>query len=255
MAGNAAIIMNLPHNYKLIELESVDSTNLEAIRLIKGDSIGDGSLVILAESQTGGMGRLGRRWISEAGNLFVSVVCRCPVKQREDLNLEPDASLLPFLTALAIGETLKAFIKDSDITYKWPNDVLVNGKKISGVLIEIISGYIVIGVGVNIASYPKENTKLAATCIDEHSTAATMVAEVLEVFIDKLDKRLQASRGGIVDEWMAHAYGINKNVAIKQEKKEISGIYRGVDQNGQLILEIDGGRRELVFYGDVRFSG
>ncbi len=248
--------MNLPPNHRLIEHNSIDSTNLEAKRLIADGKIGQGAVVITAKSQTSGRGRLDRKWVSAEGNLFVSVVVKGQGKREkgeETLSLQRSPiSHLPFLTALAIGDTIKKLTKTKPL-YKWPNDVLVDGKKISGVLIETIANHIVIGVGINVASYPPEGTKLPATCINNYTGKLVEVRKVLELFVNNLDRRLNADMVHILDEWTASAYGVNKNATIQRGEKEISGIFRGIDVNGQLILEMEGSRREMFSFGDVVF--
>lgn len=245
--------MKLPNGYSLIEYISIDSTNLEARRLIQGGKVKNNPLVISAKSQISGKGRLGRNWVSLEGNLFVSVVVgpenRISNKLRTT-NHDPQPSLIPFLTATAIGETLSNFTTTKPL-YKWPNDVLVSGKKISGVLIEVIDGYVIVGIGINIANHPIEGTKLPATCLNNQAGRQVQVEEVLELLLYNLDKRISNDTNDIISEWTDFAYGIGKKVRVEQGEKEIIGIFQGIDENGWLILETETGRREVVLFGDV----
>jgi BirA family biotin operon repressor/biotin-[acetyl-CoA-carboxylase] ligase len=229
----------IPSHYTHIEYDSIDSTNLEAKRVIQSGKV-TSDFIISAKIQTAGRGRLERSWVSTEGNLFTSI---CITKKSFEL--------LPFIAALAVGDVLEEFIPADDLKYKWPNDVLISGKKISGILIETINNYAIIGIGINISSYPKSGTNLPATCLNEYSENKISASDVLGHLAHYIDKRLNMEKTDILTEWTAKAYGINKNVTIIQENKEISGSYKGVDENGWLILETNQGKRELVIYGDV----
>ena len=140
---------------KILIFDQLDSSSLEARRMIENSTAQHGQ-IIWAKNQTAGYGRRKRPWSSEDGNLFFSVV----LKPTFPLG---DCWMLNFALAVAIGETLKNYINKKDIvTYKWPNDILLNGKKISGCLIELISSanpndfYVICGVGVNVAVTPNE---------------------------------------------------------------------------------------------------
>lgn len=254
--------MALPGNYIFIEYDDIDSTNLEAVRLVQSGKV-YGDTVIVAKRQEAGKGRAGRSWVSEEGNLFVSIVKgdgRSLLGNDADLFEQFPLHILPFATALAVGDSLQELISNQNsfgdnggIEYKWPNDVLVGGNKISGVLIEIVNGYAVIGVGVNVISSPKTNTKLPATSLKECNVACT-AREVLELLVKNLDKRFGQLPDDILRDWLARAYKINEKVTVAQENNAISGIYKGIDSNGQLILETDKGTREPVLYGDVVFE-
>ncbi len=236
-----------------IQHNSIDSTNLEAKRLIQSGKIGQGITVISAKSQTGGKGRLGRSWVSEEGNLFASfIVSRLSfiVDGYENHELQTINNKLPFLSALAIGATIKEFTNKTPL-YKWPNDVLIEGEKISGVLIETIADYFIIGIGINIASYPLEGTKLPATCLDNHTKDKNQVSSVLETLIKNMENKMHMDAASVRHEWMENAYGMGKEAVINQGDKEISGIFRGIDANGGLILETKGSKREAVLFGDI----
>jgi BirA family biotin operon repressor/biotin-[acetyl-CoA-carboxylase] ligase len=139
--------------FDVIRLEETGSTSDEA-KLRAADGVADAT-VILAKSQNKGRGRHGRQWVSPPGNLYVSVVLR------------PDcapivAATLSFVAALAAAETVAAFAPDPEqVRCKWPNDILVGGKKVAGILLETsISArqeteWVVLGVGINLASHPK----------------------------------------------------------------------------------------------------
>jgi BirA family biotin operon repressor/biotin-[acetyl-CoA-carboxylase] ligase len=242
--------MIIPPHYTHIKYDSIDSTNLEAKRLIQGGEV-LGDCIISAKTQSRGRGRLERNWVSCEGNLFVSIVKEVGESDNRINEQNSPLSLIPFIAALAVGDTLQKFIEAEKISYKWPNDVLVRGKKISGILIEIVRNYTIIGIGINICNYPESGTKIPATCLNEYTKKNVLVDEVLESLLHNLDKIYALGKAEIIHEWLSCAYKVNESVTIIQENKEISGIYRGIDENGRLILETNESKRELVLFGDV----
>ena len=144
----------LPAVYRLVRYDTVGSTNDEAKYLARA-SAEEGTLVWGIE-QTAGRGRRGRAWSSPRGNLYASLILRphCPLDQ---------ATQLGFIAALAVGNTLSSICEGrlNGLSYKWPNDVLVCGRKIAGILLESelqsdgeIPLFVVVGVGINLASSP-----------------------------------------------------------------------------------------------------
>ena len=149
---------------KTTQFDLIDSTMNEARRLIESGQSVHGHF-ILAHEQTQGRGRLGRHWISLKGNLMGSLILEmdCPLTQ---------ASELSFVSALAMGETVKSFVSNNaHVWYKWPNDVLVNGFKVAGILLEAFEFglgrhkklYLIIGLSLNIQTAPND-VKLRAKC-------------------------------------------------------------------------------------------
>lgn len=127
---------------KIIRYQQIDSTSDEARRLIK---TGEG-LVVTAERQTGGRGQPGRRWLSPAGNLYLSAVVK-PYKNPAQL------APITILAALAVRSTIKQVSK-LDAVIKWPNDLRIKGKKVGGILTERTGGCLIIGVGLNVNTLP-----------------------------------------------------------------------------------------------------
>jgi biotin-[acetyl-CoA-carboxylase] ligase BirA-like protein len=136
----------MPTQFKIISFDSIDSTNEEAKRRIKSGDISD-RVLITSKVQTSGKGRYSKGWVSADGNMFATIVIRI----NNSLN---EAALYSFVTAISVGEAIKDFIND-DITvqYKWPNDVMLDGKKLSGILLETLKdsngcNWLIIGTGV-----------------------------------------------------------------------------------------------------------
>ncbi len=261
--------ISLLSDYKILEYGAIDSTNIQAKRIIQSGAAPGRKFVITAESQTAGKGRLGRSWVSNQGNLFVSIVVLQTELAVNAINighseakylfqgaaLSTNATKLnhcPFLAAIAIGATLQNFLDEKPL-YKWPNDVLVGGRKISGALIETISDYIVFGIGVNIASYPETGTRMPATCLSQNTGSNIKTAEVLGLLINKFDEFLRLDAQEIMRQWHEAAYGLGGEISVHQGENEISGIFKGVDENGWLILDTKRGKRELVSFGDINW--
>ncbi|HEX2115153.1 MAG TPA: biotin--[acetyl-CoA-carboxylase] ligase, partial [Alphaproteobacteria bacterium] len=171
--------LRLPPAYRLVSLETVDSTNEEAKRLARAGAE-DGTLV-WAREQTKGRGRGGRSWTSPPGNLYLSLVLR------------PDcapaaASQLSFVAALGAGAGLAEVMPPMiDLRYKWPNDILLNHRKAAGILLETESAgadrleWLVLGLGINVKDHPAE-TAVPATSLHEEGAAEATVEAVLEAF-------------------------------------------------------------------------
>lgn len=167
---------------------SLPSTNDEAKRLAMEEQASDGTIVWALE-QTAGKGRQNRQWLSAPGNIYSSVILRPTV------NVE-NAAQASFLPALAVASLLAASISEQNITFKWPNDVLLNGKKICGILLEsgswktLDQKWLVLGCGINLAHSPAE-TRIPATSMKEHATIMPGVEEALESYAAHLFNWIQ----------------------------------------------------------------
>jgi biotin-[acetyl-CoA-carboxylase] ligase BirA-like protein len=222
---------------------SIDSTNLEARRII--ESGGQGPLWIVSDEQTAGRGRLGRSWQSVPGNLYSTFLFR-PVCEPQSL------PQLGFVTALAVAEATDALSGRKIVHLKWPNDCLVQGAKIAGILCEVLDhGHVAIGCGINVASAPSGLAYPAATLADV--LGKTMpVQEVFETYAQSLRTHLSLWQNGenflaIADLWRARAIGIGEQVSVKQEAAEIVGNLLGIDDTGALLLaQMDGSKRRIL---------
>lgn len=249
---------NLMNDYHLLSYDVLDSTNDEARRLAEGG--GSHGAVVWARRQTAGRGRMGREWVSADGNLFVSML------------LSPDKPLekcaqLSFVTALALIETLDGIVPETkDLTCKWPNDVLYKGKKIAGILLESFTAmnpfgrevtWIIVGVGVNIDSYP-EHVLFPAACLRDAGveiiSAKIVLSRFLSHFMAQYD--LWAKRGfaPVQKAWAKRAYGIGCDTEVMIGDEEICGVFEGIDASGQLLLRNADGKRISILAGDVFFK-
>ena len=233
--------VRLPAGHRLVHFEEIDSTNAEAQRLAaEGER---GPIWIWSDRQSAGRGRLGRSWVSEEGNLFVTHVFAPDV---------PPAVVaqLSFVAALAVHDATVGFSRDARVLIKWPNDLLLNGAKFCGILAEALgNGCVGIGIGVNLAQAPTE------TPYPVVALGAMPPESFLQLLIDSLARRLrQWDIGGgfasIRADWMLRALGIGEVVRAGND----SGIFEGLALDGALIMRLPNGTVKHVHAGEVRFS-
>ena len=248
--------VELPSTYSLVTLDSVDSTNEEAKRLAAGGA-GNGTIV-WAGRQTAGKGRRGRTWVSEPGNLYCSILLRPDIKAAS-------ASHLSLLTGLAVADTVAAMVPPSaDVQVKWPNDVLIERRKVAGILLETAGGtesgleWVVVGVGINVAHAPEGN-EFPATFLDREGYARMEVAAVLSSFALRFAAWRAAWRklgfSPVRAAWLRRASGLGGPIVVRLERETLEGTFADLDHDGALVLETAGERRRItagdVFFGDA----
>jgi len=246
----------LPENFRLVEKDEIDSTNEEAKRLACSGAE-EGTLV-WAHGQTAGRGRRGREWVSQRGNLFASVVLRpaCAPLQ---------AAQLTFVAALAVRDMLCMYLADgASIACKWPNDLLVKGRKISGILLESSTAgqgaveWLVLGVGVNLRYHPDIGGQHRATSLYAEGAGEVAASTALEQFaLAFSDRRGQWLEGGfqaIRKAWLEHAYGLGQTARINLESASHVGSFIGIDESGALRLKGSDGAERLFSAGEVTFE-
>ncbi len=243
--------------WRRVALEAVDSTNEEAKRRAEaGEAEG---LAVTALRQTAGRGRRGRAWQSPEGNLFVSMLLRPSRPPAE-------AATLSFLSSLAMAEAVEQVAPQlgSGLTCKWPNDLLLNGAKLCGILLESRNrpasdaagggvDYLIIGIGVNLV-YDPPDTPYPAT-----NLAAEGVQVTQDAFCAALLERIgiwyeRWSREGFApvrDAWLKRAQGIGKPVIVRLQDSEMHGRFVALDDSGALVLETADGGARLITAGDV----
>ena len=169
--------------FEIFKFESVTSTNDVAINLIKEDKKEIGC--IYADTQTKGRGTRGKEWISTQGNLFGSIFF--PLKKNY-----PPFNEFSIINPVIISSVIEHFCERKNISFKWPNDVFVNGKKICGILQELITSnskkFLVIGIGVNIVSNPNINTKYQTTNILSETKKKPSIKEIVNLIIFSYEK-------------------------------------------------------------------
>ena len=247
--------INLPDGYRLQAFLSVDSTNKEAIRQIEAGA-GFNGLWILSDAQTGGRGRRGREWVSKPGNIYSSLIYETSTDTYT-------SSQLSFVTSLAVCDTVAQFAEDEFATKcKWPNDVLVDGQKISGILLETCTksafdkNFVIIGIGINIEHHP-DIANYPVTHLNAHTgehvsslDSFAILAEKMAYWIDVWQKEgFEAIRRN----WLNNCLGLGEKLTVKLPDKEIVG--RFIDLNGDGALKLDmGGETKLIHSGEVFFT-
>ena len=206
--------------------------------------------VVTAVHQTKGRGRRGRSWIGLDGNLFMTQAIPLDLKFIGDI---------VFMVSLSVLETIKDISPNSDVKLKWPNDVLVEGCKISGILLEkAANGYIIAGTGINIQSSPdvgKDTIYKAASLKDFNiKTDNTKFLKIyLKKFDDNLDLWQKKGFQAIRDIWLQHAKGLNEEITANLEHESKTGVFKGVDDNGALLLEQEG-KIIKIYAGDIFYK-
>lgn len=253
-----AAALTLPPFYRTIRLAEVGSTSDEARRLAALGA-GEGTLV-WADAQTNGHGRCGRAWISPCGNLYFSVLLR-------PQGAIADALQLTFVAAVALAEVVTALLVPlaPRVGCKWPNDVLIGGRKVAGILLESeVAGdgtveAVVVGIGVNVASHPPpEAVMYAATSLHAEGATRQTPASVLTQFCPALLRWYQTWQqegfAPVRDAWLARAERLHQEVDVHLETGTMSGVFAGLASNGAMLLQ-QGDLRRTVLAGDVFPAG
>lgn len=229
------------------------STNETAIRLAKESAL-EGTVVV-AEKQSGGRGRLGRRWESPSGGLYTSIILRPPIAPR-------DAPRMSLMTAVAVAETVADYLPHPP-SVKWPNDLLVGGKKIAGILAEMDAEmdrvhFIVIGIGINVNAVmdglPPEVRDIATSLREVRGEPLPRV-ELLQNLYCKLerwyDRFLREGFTPVREAWMRLSDMRGRTVTVKQFDGVVKGAALGIDDDGALLVRLRSGEVERVTGGDV----
>lgn len=243
--------------YRLAAYDTIGSTSTEAMeRARRGEP---GRLWVVARAQTAGYGRRGRAWATPPGNLAASLL------------LKPECSdarsaTLGFVAGLALRDAIEAVsppLGGSRLRLKWPNDVLLDGAKVAGILLQAMSApggsnSVVIGIGVNIVSAP-ENLSYPATSLATAGSAAAAEAifgTLAESWVDH-ESAWDDGRGfaAIRSRWLDHAEGTGGPIAVRSGDMISQGIFETIDDAGRMVLRSQDGAAHLIAAGDVHFGG
>jgi BirA family biotin operon repressor/biotin-[acetyl-CoA-carboxylase] ligase len=242
-------------HWRHLDVLSVSSTNAEAMALAEaGDP---GNLWITAGEQIEGRGRRGRDWASPPGNLYASALL-------VDLTLLERLHTLPLVAAVGVHGAIAAtgLPEGAELTIKWPNDILLNGAKCCGMLMEsrtLADGRVavVIGCGINIASHPEPGLYKATALNREgiDATPGTLFAHLARA----MDAAISLWDGGhnvaaIRAQWLDHAQGIGQSITVNLASGRLEGIFDGIDTDGALMLRDDQGRIHPISAGDLFFD-
>jgi BirA family biotin operon repressor/biotin-[acetyl-CoA-carboxylase] ligase len=232
-----------------INYETLGSTNAEALALARAGE--RGPLWVSAKTQSAGRGRRGTHWVSAAGNLYATLLLTQPSSPAV-------APQLSFVAALAGHDAITSCAPQlgPDLKVKWPNDLLVGGAKVAGILIEGESERtfaVAIGMGVNCASHP-DNTGYPAA--DLAGLGALVVPDsLLEEVARAMQKRLTQWKAGLGfsatrTDWLKRAAGLGETLQVRLRERELSGRFQGLDDAGRLLLD-QAGRVTPITAGEV----
>lgn len=244
----------LPPSFVHHAFDEIGSTNDEAKR--RATAGAPAGTFITAARQVQGRGRQGRTWISPVGNAYMSLVLR-PEKPAGE------AAQVSFVAALAVADTAAEFLPTSaDIRLKWPNDVLVRGRKLSGILLESAPGtrgrlaWLVLGVGINVTRRP-DTPGLGTSLVDEGAIGLDVPA-VMASYARNIDRWLAAwtTRGfaPLREAWLARARGLGETIEARLTAATLTGRFSGLDETGALILDLPSGDRRVIPGGEIFFA-
>ncbi len=221
--------------FKTLFFDTVASTNDTAKEYPVGT-------IIIATTQTAGRGRMGRSWHSVPGNLFMSAVVP---------DFGPQTPLLSFVAAVAVAKALDTFHP----TLKWPNDVLIGGAKVCGILLEKSDNGVIVGIGLNVAAPPQAADLLyPVTALNGALTAheaAQRIEKELGILIDGV---IRNGFAPVLASWKKYAPGPGEKMTVRLPDKTITGIFDSLDSAGRLCLRLSDGRIEKIAVGDVFFN-
>lgn len=242
-------------NAPRVTFDEIDSTNAEAARRAgAGDA---GPTWLRAERQSAGRGRRGRSWTSERGNLFLTYLMATAKQPGE-------VALLSFAAALAVADVADTSIGRPVALVKWPNDVMILGRKVSGILLEsgaMADGrtWLAVGIGINIASVPDG--------VEQPIASLSLFADGKALSVDTIEHTLRRRLGfwagrleregfePLREAWLARAHGLGAPAVARVGTEEIAGVPRGLTGEGALELELPDGRTRLITAGEVFFGG
>ena len=237
----------VPDDCYLICLDSVGSTNENAKTLAQSGA--EEGTVVWSREQTAGKGRHGRTWTSPRGNLYLSII------QRPDCR-PADAPQMGFVTGVALANAITR-LSDVPVALKWPNDLMIEGKKASGILLESAADakgrldWLVIGTGVNVEIFPDELPDVTSL---RAAGAEITVEDLLSAFLERLFLYAELWRaqgfGPIRERWLSFALPKDTEMRVRLPSGDVFGRFSSIDERGSLLLETDNGSRRIDM-GDV----
>ena len=242
--------IKMPKDWLLIAKDTVGSTNEEAKRLAMHKA--SEGVVVLAKEQTAGHGRRSRNWYSPRGNLFCSIILK-PEK------LLSESSQVSFVATVALVEALDKLC-GLKACCKWPNDVLINDKKLSGLLLEVSGeeqNVIILGLGVNVSKSPDKEVLYPATSLKKEGVDVS-VESMLEAFLFSFNSWYEIWKKEGFEKvgkaWLSNAKGVGEKITVRLPATTFQGIFKGLDKDGALLLETPDGKTKKITAGDVFFT-
>jgi BirA family transcriptional regulator, biotin operon repressor / biotin---[acetyl-CoA-carboxylase] ligase len=243
-------VARLPSGAYLDIFETLDSTSMEARRRA---ALGEpGPRWFIALRQTAGYGRQGRAWRQATGD-FAGTLAFKPQAAASALGQ------ISFIAALAVASALDEYVAPHKLALKWPNDILIDGAKAAGILLEHIDGdsgaLLAVGIGVNIVSAPSDVAYKAARLVDHTDkppSPADLAARIDHHFWAYMKDWRANGFANIRQLWLTRARGIGEVITVRLPNEELSGVFEGIDESGALILQ-SGAEKRIISAGDVFF--
>jgi BirA family biotin operon repressor/biotin-[acetyl-CoA-carboxylase] ligase len=241
-----AVEPRLSPPFHLIAYDTIGSTSDEAKRLAREGAVE--GLIVWAKTQTAGRGRRGRVWVSPPGNLHMSLVLRPQCRAAT-------AAQIGFVAALALAGAIGELAPAIAVQCKWPNDLLANGKKLAGILLEteMVAGdspdFVVLGIGVNLMSSPRDTPYLATSLAEERAPGIaplTLIAVFTRHFAVWLARWREGGFAPIREAWLLRAIGLGEPIQVRLERDTLDGCFLDLDDDGALMLGIPGGSRRIA---------
>ena len=234
-------------NFGVAEFPELDSTNAEALR--RAASGETGPVWIRADRQSAGRGRRGRVWEGGEGNLFATLLLS-PERPRADW------AQLSFVAAIATADTAAHLAPKAVIAVKWPNDVLADGRKLAGILLETAGAGLAVGIGVNLASHP-EGTEFPAVSLAGLGARPPSAGYALGLLATAFAGWYEVWRGRgfepVRDAWLARAAHLGQRIRARLPDRERAGVFEGIDAEGALLLN-EGNKTQAIAAGEVFFG-
>ena len=239
--------------YRIYHFDNVPSTNDMAKKIARRSE--EERIVIVADTQTRGRGRLGRQWISPKGGLWLSIIVRPQICLKEALKLT-------FITSTTVARTLQEMF-GLRTEVKWPNDVLVNGRKICGILTETstkgnIVEFAVVGIGLNVnidlETFPSNLRKTVTSLkceLNYEVKRKALMENLLEYFERRYKCLLDGKWDSLLQEWKNLSTFLGKQVRVTSSDESYVGIATDVDCDGAFIIKLQSGEFKKIVAGDV----
>jgi len=222
---------------------------MDEARALATSGVAEGA-VVQALTQTSGRGRFGNQWESADGNLLMTVLLR-PKKSLQE------CAQLSFVTAVALAQACDEF-GVGGLQLKWPNDALVNGQKLAGILLEMEGSgdapdFLLVGVGVNVASAPEGRAKLQDQ--NQDVDAATFREAFLIRLAQWYDVWSRDGFGSVRAAWVKRAYGLGQPITARLTNTQITGTFVDIDKNGALVMtDKETGKARMISGGEIHFG-
>lgn len=217
---------------KIHYLKKVNSTNEFAKKIEKEEGV-----VVIAEKQTKGKGRFNRRWESNIGGVYISII----------LNKEKNVQRITIMTGVAVEKTIRNFVKP---IIKWPNDILFNGKKLCGILCELVDDFVIVGIGVNLNNDFSEEIKDKAISLKEIIRKEINIKNFIEILLENFEIEYLKFKNGKFREILQY-WKENSILGRKVKVEEIEGIAYDINENGELIIKTEKGELKKIVGGEI----